>query len=59
MNANCQQTTISTQAYRELLSILQKPYQDVCLVCEGTGKTAGAQSCQKCKGSGHRWLRLI
>lgn len=47
------------QAYRELLAILQKPYQDVCLVCEGTGKVSNAHVCLTCKGSGHRWLKLI
>jgi DnaJ-class molecular chaperone len=47
------------QAYRELLVILQKPYQDICLACEGTGKLANAQLCLSCKGTGHRWLKLI
>lgn len=58
MSANPQLLN-SSQAYRELLVILQKPYQDVCLVCEGTGKSAPTQVCHKCKGSGHRWLKLI
>lgn len=58
MSANPQLLN-NNQAYRELLAILQKPYQDVCLVCEGTGKSTATQACQACKGSGHRWLKLI
>ncbi|MCB1648421.1 MAG: hypothetical protein H7A05_08280 [Pseudomonadales bacterium] len=49
----------NVQAYRELLAILQKPYQDVCQVCEGTGKLSNAHVCLSCKGSGSRWLKLI
>lgn len=58
MSADIQPTS-SVQAYRELVAILRKPYQDVCMVCEGTGKVSAQQVCQSCKGSGHRWLRLI
>ncbi len=31
------QLTVNAQAYRELLAILKKPYQDVCRSCDGTG----------------------
>lgn len=58
MNLNAHQTS-SNQAYLELLKILRKPYQDVCLACEGSGKSPARQECQHCKGSGNRWLRLI
>lgn len=58
MSADIQHTT-NMQAYRELVAILRKPYQDVCMVCEGTGRASPHQVCQTCKGSGHRWLRLI
>ena len=47
------------QAYRELVVILKKPYQDVCRSCEGKGKLPNAQICLICKGSGHRWLKLL
>lgn len=49
----------NAQAYRELLAILKKPYQDVCRSCEGTGKASPMQACQVCRGTGNRWLRLI
>lgn len=49
----------NAQAYRELLAILKKPYQDVCRSCEGTGKASPIQACQVCRGTGNRWLRLI
>ncbi|MDX1491806.1 MAG: hypothetical protein R3332_11000 [Pseudohongiellaceae bacterium] len=58
MNLNAQQN-VSAQAYQELLRILRKPYQDVCLTCQGSGKLASRQECASCKGSGNRWLRLI
>lgn len=58
MNLNAQHST-SAQAYQELLKILRKPYQDVCLACEGSGKSSAHHDCQHCKGSGNRWLRLI
>jgi DnaJ-class molecular chaperone len=49
----------NAQAYRELLAILKKPYQDVCRSCGGSGKTSPIQACQVCRGTGNRWLRLI
>lgn len=53
------QLTVNAQAYKELLAILRKPYQDVCRSCEGTGKASPAQACQTCRGTGYRLLRLI
>lgn len=47
------------QALAELQSILKKPYQDVCNVCDGSGKIRQASTCPKCKGSGQRLLRLL
>ena len=47
------------QALTELHSILKKPYQDVCNVCNGSGKIQQATTCPKCKGSGQRLLRLL
>ena len=47
------------QALTELYSILKKPYQDVCNVCNGSGKIQQATTCPKCKGSGQRLLRLL
>jgi hypothetical protein len=58
MNANVQDIR-NIQAYRELVVILKKPYQDVCRSCEGKGKLPNAQICLICKGSGHRWLKLL
>lgn len=58
MNANVQDIR-NIQAYRELVVILKKPYQDVCRHCEGKGKLPNAQVCLICKGSGHRWLKLL
>ena len=45
-------------ALKELLDILQKPYQDVCPQCSGSGKVAKVE-CISCKGSGHRLLKLL
>ncbi len=53
------QLTVNAQAYRELLAILKKPYQDVCRSCEGTGRASPMQACQVCRGTGNRLLRLI
>lgn len=53
------QMTVNAQAYRELLAILKKPYQDVCRSCEGTGRASPMQPCQTCRGTGNRLLRLI
>lgn len=53
------QLTVNAQAYRELLAILKKPYQDVCRSCEGTGRASPMQACQTCRGTGNRLLRLI
>ncbi|MEX0619021.1 MAG: hypothetical protein WDZ76_00810 [Pseudohongiellaceae bacterium] len=50
---------VSTQALKELMSILKKPYRDVCNVCNGSGYTGQKATCQKCKGSGQRLLKLI
>ena len=50
---------IPKQALRELQSILKQPYQDVCNICRGTGKTSNDSVCPKCKGSGKRLLRLL
>jgi DnaJ-class molecular chaperone len=47
------------QALAELQAILRKPYQDVCNICKGAGSTTTKGSCPKCKGSGHRLLRLL
>jgi DnaJ-class molecular chaperone len=47
------------QALDELQSILRKPYQDVCNVCNGAGKITQTSVCPKCKGSGQRLLRLL
>jgi DnaJ-class molecular chaperone len=58
MNANVQDIR-HLQAYRELVVILKKPYQDVYRACEGRGTLANAQICHTCKGSGHRWLKLL
>jgi DnaJ-class molecular chaperone len=49
----------TAQAYQELIKILRKPYQDVCVACDGRGKLTPHQDCPQCKGSGNRWLRLI
>ncbi|NQV68625.1 MAG: hypothetical protein HQ498_01230 [Pseudohongiella sp.] len=43
----------------ELLSILKKPYQDVCNVCKGAGKITANSTCPKCKGTGQRLLKLV
>ena len=48
-----------TQALTELQSILRKPYQDVCNVCNGAGKITDHSTCPKCKGSGQRLLKLL
>jgi len=58
MNASVQDIR-NIQAYRELVVILKKPYQDVCRSCDGRGKLATGQICLICKGSGHRWLKLL
>ena len=47
------------QALIELQSILKKPYQDVCNVCQGAGKITETSACPKCKGSGQRLIRLL
>lgn len=47
------------QALAELRAILEKPYQDICNVCRGTGKIARSNTCPKCKGSGQRLLKLL
>jgi len=48
-----------TQALTELQSILKKPYQDVCNVCNGAGKITDHSTCPKCKGTGQRLLKLL
>lgn len=50
---------IPKHALSELQSILKKPYQDVCNVCDGEGQIRHSTSCPKCKGSGQRLLKLI
>ncbi|MBL4820530.1 MAG: hypothetical protein JKY98_06010 [Gammaproteobacteria bacterium] len=50
---------VHPQALMELQAILKKPYQDVCTVCDGSGVNSKGSSCLKCKGSGHRLLRLM
>lgn len=50
---------ITKQALTELQSILKKPYQDVCNVCNGAGKITDRSVCPKCKGSGQRLLKLL
>jgi|GEM_PF-318285 hypothetical protein len=50
---------IPKQALMELHSILKKPYQDICNVCNGSGKIEQSSTCPKCKGSGQRLLRLL
>lgn len=47
------------QALTELQSILKKPYQDVCNICQGEGKITETSTCPKCKGSGQRLIRLL
>ena len=47
------------QALNELQTILRKPYQDVCNICNGAGKITQSSVCPKCKGSGHRLLKLL
>ena len=47
------------QALTELQSILKKPYQDVCNICQGAGKITETSTCPKCKGSGQRLIRLL
>lgn len=47
------------QVLAELRAILEKPYQDICNVCRGTGKIARSNTCPKCKGSGQRLLKLL
>ncbi len=47
------------QALSELQTILKKPYQDVCNVCDGSGKITKQSACPKCKGSGKRLLKLL
>lgn len=50
---------VPTQALNELQTILRKPYQDVCNVCNGAGEITKTSKCPKCKGSGQRLLRLL
>lgn len=50
---------VTKQALNELQSILKKPYQDVCNVCNGAGKITDHSTCPKCKGSGQRLLKLL
>ena len=50
---------VPLQALNELQSILKKPYQDVCAVCQGSGKITEQRICPKCKGSGERLLKLL
>lgn len=50
---------MTKQALTELQSILKKPYQDVCNVCNGAGKITDLSTCPKCKGSGQRFLKLL
>lgn len=50
---------VPKQALSELRSILRKPYQDVCNVCQGGGKITNNSICPKCKGSGQRLLKLL
>lgn len=50
---------VTKQALNELQSILKKPYQDVCNVCNGAGKITDYSACPKCKGSGQRLLKLL
>jgi hypothetical protein len=47
---------VSKQALNELISILKKPYQDV---CKSAGKITVSSVFPKCKGSGQRLLRLL
>ena len=50
---------VTKQALNELQSILKKPYQDVCNVCNGAGKITDHSTCPKCKGTGQRFLKLL
>ena len=50
---------VPLQALNELQSILEKPYKDVCAVCQGSGKITEKSACPKCKGSGQRLLKLL
>ena len=45
---------VPKEALNELTSILKKPYQDACNVCNGAGKITDNSVCPKCKGSGQR-----
>lgn len=50
---------VHPQALMELQAILKRPYKDVCVECDGTGKNEKGSACAKCKGAGHRLLRLL
>jgi DnaJ-class molecular chaperone len=50
---------VHPQALMELQAILKKPYKDVCVVCDGSGKNPKGSACPKCKGTGDRLLRLL
>jgi len=63
-----EQPEVSAQVVNELVAILKQPYKDVCDVCEGSGQAQGmakgkskdnGADCTKCKGSGHRLLKLL
>lgn len=53
------ENNLTKQALSELQSILKKPYQDVCNVCNGAGKITDHSTCPKCKGTGERLLKLL
>lgn len=51
---------VPEQVINELVAILKQPYKDVCVICDGSGKGKDDKSdCAKCKGSGHRLLKLF
>ena len=50
---------VHPQALMELQAILKRPYKDICVECNGNGKIQKGIACPKCKGAGHRLLRLL
>jgi len=50
---------VASQSQMELEAILKQPYQDVCHVCSGAGKTSPVVSCSACGGTGNRYLKLL
>jgi len=50
---------VHPQALMELQAILKRPYKDICVVCDGRGKSSKGSDCPKCKGTGDRLLRLL